>query len=72
MRGLDTLVKQLKSDHVALQRAAAGNPMSSLRELEPDLSLWKLTSAGYPIIIKKLDPRSYTLLRKGDPIELKF
>lgn len=72
MRGLDTLVKQLKSDHVALQRAAAGNPMSSLRELEPELSLWKLTSAGYPIIIKKLDPRSYTLLRKGDPIELKF
>jgi hypothetical protein len=69
--GSSKMVKQLKADHVALQRAAAGNAMTTLRELEPDLPLWRLTG-GYPSIIKHLDPRSFGLVKKGDPRELRW
>jgi hypothetical protein len=62
----------LKAYHVALQRAAAGNPVSSLKELDPDFDLCRLTTAGYPAIINKLDAFGYNQLKKGDPIELKY
>jgi hypothetical protein len=37
--GQARVVKQLKADHVALQRAAGGNPLKHMRELEPTETL---------------------------------
>lgn len=51
-------VKYLKACSLATQRAVAGSPMSSLRELEPDLPLPRLASCGLPVIIGTRDRRA--------------
>jgi len=38
-RGSTAVVKQMKSDLVALQKVVAGNPLKNMRELEPDMVL---------------------------------
>lgn len=70
-RGKSHVVLQLKCDHVALQRAAGGNPLRYMRDLEPSVPLWRLRG-GYPRIIKDLSPASYSLVRKGCPTEIRF
>jgi len=44
-------VKYLKALTVALQRFIGGSPLSSLREIEPDLPLPRLASCGLPSFI---------------------
>lgn len=44
-------VKYLKALTVALQRYIGGRPLSSLREIEPNLPLPRLTSCGLPAFI---------------------
>lgn len=43
------VVKYLKASLLAIQRAIAGSPMKSLREIEPDLPLPRLTKSGLPV-----------------------
>jgi len=43
-------VKYLKACQLAIQKYIAGHPLNSLRELEPDLPLPRLSN-GLPIII---------------------
>lgn len=45
------VVKYLKALTVALQRFIGGQPLSSLREIEPDLPLPRLASCGLPSFI---------------------
>lgn len=56
--GIGYVVKYLKACSLAIQRAVAGSPMSSLREIEPDLALPRLSSCGLPVIIGSRDRRS--------------
>jgi len=56
--GVLFVVKYLKACSLAIQRAVAGSPMSSLRELEPDLPLPRLSSTGLPVIIGTRDRRA--------------
>nr|UPW42071.1 MAG: putative RNA dependent RNA polymerase [Xinjiang mito-like virus 69] len=48
-------IKYLKFCQVAIQKRIAGQPFSSLREIEPDLPLPRLTKSGLPTFIKSLD-----------------
>nr|UPW42121.1 MAG: putative RNA dependent RNA polymerase [Yunnan mito-like virus 30] len=52
------VVKYLKACSLALSKALAGQPFSSLREIEPDLPLPRLTRSGIPVIIRTRDRRS--------------
>lgn len=52
------VVKYLKSSQLAVSKAIAGNPFKSLRELEPDLPLPRLTSSGLPRVIPLADRRA--------------
>jgi len=49
--------KYLKAALLATQRCLAGQPVSSLRELEPDLPLCRLATCGLPKIIGTHDRR---------------
>jgi len=49
------VVKYLKASQLAIQRKLAGQPFSSLREIEPDLNLPRLASCGLPAIIGSRD-----------------
>lgn len=42
-------VKYLKASLLAIQRAIAGNRVKSLREIEPDLNLPRLSTSGLPV-----------------------
>lgn len=46
-------IKYLKACHVALQRLAGGLPLKSLRAIEPDLPLPRLSNQGIPLVIPK-------------------
>jgi len=46
------VIKFLKASQLAIQKKIAGSPFSSLREIEPDLPLPRLTTSGLPLIIK--------------------
>lgn len=41
--------KYLKASLLSIQRAIAGNKVKTLRELEPDLPLPRLSSSGLPV-----------------------
>jgi hypothetical protein len=56
--GVLYVVKYLKACSLAVQRAVAGSPMTSLRELEPELPLPRLSSCGLPVIIGTRDRRA--------------
>lgn len=43
------VVKYLKASLLSIQRAIAGSPMKSLREIEPDLPLPRLSKSGLPV-----------------------
>jgi hypothetical protein len=56
--GVPYTVKYLKACQLAVQKRIAGQPLSSLRELEPDLPLPRLTKSGLPRIIQLRDRRA--------------
>jgi len=52
------VVKYLKACQIAVQRKVAKSPFKSLREIEPDLHLPRLSTSGLPVIIKLADRRA--------------
>nr|UPW42116.1 MAG: putative RNA dependent RNA polymerase [Xinjiang mito-like virus 39] len=50
--------KYLKACQLAIQKKIAGQPFSSLREIEPNLPLPRLSKSGLPYIIKTADRAS--------------
>jgi hypothetical protein len=52
------VVKYLKACNLAISKVIAGQPFKSLRDIEPDLPLPRLSSCGLPRIIGRLDRRS--------------
>lgn len=52
------VVKYLKAAQLSIQKRIAGQPFSSLREIEPDLPLPRLTRSGLPRIIGTRDRRA--------------
>jgi hypothetical protein len=56
--GVPFAVRYLKACSLALQRAIAGSPVKSLREIEPDLPLPRLSKSGLPIIMGISDRRA--------------
>lgn len=56
--GSEFVVKYLKACNLALSKALAGEPFVSLRDIEPDLPLPRLSSSGLPVIIGSRDRRS--------------
>jgi hypothetical protein len=59
--GAEFTIKWLKSCSVALQKAVGGDPMKSLRTLEPAMPLPRLIN-GFPAYINKSDRK---LIRQG-------
>lgn len=53
--GAGYTVKYLKSCQLAIQKRIAGNPFKSLREIEPELPLPRLSSCGLPAVIPHAD-----------------
>lgn len=53
--GITYTIKYLKASQLAVQKAIAGQPLTSLRELEPDLPLPRLSKSGLPVIIQLRD-----------------
>lgn len=51
-------VKYLKACQLAIQKYLAGTPLKSLREVEPDLNLPRLSTSGLPSIIRLQDRRA--------------
>lgn len=56
--GSTYVVKYLKACNLAVSKFLASQPLSSLRELEPDLPLPRLSKSGLPAIIGTRDRRS--------------
>lgn len=56
--GSTYVVKYLKACSLALSKAIAGQPFKSLREIEPDLPLPRLTKSGLPRIIGTRDRKA--------------
>lgn len=61
-------MKYLKASQLALQKKIAGQALSSLRELEPDLPMPRLTKSGLPAVIglrhrRAIYGRSYIIVR---------
>jgi len=63
-----TTIKWLKANHVALQKFLGGDALKSLRGLEPDLPLPRLSN-GLPAIIPVKDRRK---IRRGDAKVIQF
>lgn len=62
------VIKYLKASQLALQKKIAGQPLKSLRDLEADLPLPRLTKSGLPGIVplrhrRAIYSRSYTIIR---------
>jgi len=53
--GPNFTVKYLKACQMAIMKKVAGTPFSSLRELEPDLPLPRLSTSGLPHFLSKQD-----------------
>jgi hypothetical protein len=52
------VIKYLKASQLAISKFLAGQPLTSLRELEPDLNLPRLKRSGLPNVIGTRDSRS--------------
>jgi hypothetical protein len=59
--GGEFLVKYLKACHLAVSKYLAGEPFHSLREIEPELPLPRLSKSGLPCIIGTRDRKSLEL-----------
>jgi len=51
-------VKYLKACQLCIQKKLAGQPFSSLREVEPDYNFPRLSKSGLPSVIKTTDRSS--------------
>jgi len=51
-------VKYLKASQLCIQKKLAGQPFSSMREVEPDYNFPRLSKSGLPSIIKTIDRAS--------------
>jgi len=51
-------VKYLKACQLSIQKKLAGQPFSSLREIEPDYNFPRLSKSGLPSVIKTRDRSS--------------
>nr|UTQ48828.1 RNA-dependent RNA polymerase [Monilinia fructicola mitovirus 11] len=51
-------VKYLKAAQLCIQKKLAGQPFSSMREIEPDYNFPRLSKSGLPSIIKTIDRSS--------------
>jgi len=49
------VIKYLKAAQLAIQKKISGSPFSSLRDIEPDLPLPRLSKSGLPEFIKLED-----------------
>jgi hypothetical protein len=56
--GSTYVVKYLKACSLALSKAVAGQPFASLRDIEPDLPLPRLSKSGLPRIIGTRDRKA--------------
>jgi hypothetical protein len=56
--GSTYVVKYLKACNLAISKVIAGQPFKSLRDIEPDLPLPRLSTCGLPVIIGTRDRRS--------------
>lgn len=56
--GPEYTVKYLKACQLAIQKKLAGQPFSSLREIEPDFNFPRLSKSGLPSVIKLTDRAS--------------
>lgn len=56
--GTTFVVKYLKAAQLSIQRKLAGQPFSSLREIEPDMNLPRLASCGLPAMIGTRDRKA--------------
>jgi len=56
--GSTYVVKYLKACKLAVSKVIANQPFTSLREIEPDLPLPRLSSGGLPVLIGTRDRRS--------------
>jgi len=63
-------VKYLKASQLSLQKAIAGTPVSSLRQLEPALPLARVTANGLPKWIPIRDRRLITV--NGSPSVIRW
>jgi len=63
------VVSYLKFSQLAIQKAIAGNKLESLRELDPSLSLRRLTSSGFPRYIPLHDRRA---MKSGSTSVIRF
>lgn len=63
------VVSYLKSSQLAIQKAIAGNKLGSLRELEPNLSLPRLTNSGFPRYIPLSERRA---MKSGSKSVIRF
>jgi len=52
------VVKYLKASQLAIQKVIAGEPFSSLKEIEPDYNLPRLARCGLPHVIRSRDRRA--------------
>jgi hypothetical protein len=64
-----TTVKYLKSCHLAIQKCISKDKIDSLRAIEPDLPLPRLTTSRLPRFIPLSDRRQ---IRQGDPYRIRF
>lgn len=60
--------KYLKACQLAIQKKLAGQPLKSLREIEPDYNFPRLSKSGLPSVIKVTDRaslcnNSYSVIR---------
>jgi hypothetical protein len=56
--GSTYVVKYLKACSLAISKVIANQPFKSLKEIEPDLNLPRLSRSGLPVIIGTRDRRS--------------
>lgn len=63
------VVTYLKSSQLAIQKAIAGNKLSSLRELEPTYSFPRLTQSGFPRYIPLSERRA---MKSGSKSVIRF
>jgi NADPH-dependent curcumin reductase CurA len=63
------VVSYLKFSQLAIQKALAGNKLASLREVEPNLSLPRLTSSGFPRYIPLSERRA---MKSGSVSVIRF
>lgn len=67
--GATTVVKYLKASHLAIQKCISKDKISSLRDLEPDLPLPRLSTSRLPRFIPLKDRRE---ILSGNSFRIRF